>query len=418
MNSVKYDEWASHYDPYNLEMRCLKNCDISFKKKRVLEVGSGTGRFTKRILQDCEEITCIDPDVSAIGFLKESLSSSKIQIICGTLEATDLKENYYDYVVFPWSLYLISNQIEVLSLSKKYLKPNGSVIVLQAMAGEYEEETAILYNSYNPLKAYNKACEGIPSIVTDVFGNATVTTLTTFFEFDSIEQTIDCSLFFVEDEEGELPKEETVASLRNRLQMYLTNNGKIVMSDIVSIIIANKEESRLQMEEHGVLRVSLTTQQNENNTIFSCSIQNIGKKEIGLHNTFLFVDQGVYNEKNHSYEFPFLQKKFLGIDGIADEDCIGCALCRKGIVKYPKDTPHIREFYKKSGITPFCACYPLHHLSSKSILYMAPNETFTEELVLTLDPGVYRAILMCVPDQSTCDCMCSNKCFCVNSLKD
>ena len=418
MNSIKYDEWASHYDPYNLEMRCLKNCGIDFGKKKVLEIGSGTGRFTKRILQDCEEITCVDPDSDALSFLKETLPSKKMQVICGTLESVDLKPNYYDYIVFPWSLYLILNQKEVLTLSKKYLKLNGCVIVLQAMSGEYEEEAAILYHSYNPLKAYDHACGTIPALVADVFGNVTTTTLTTFFEFDSIDQTIDCSLFFAEDEEGRTPKEEAVSSLRKRLQSYLTDNGKVVMSDIVTVVIASKEESNQQMDEHGLLKVSLETQQNGDYTVFSCSIQNIGNKEIGLNNTFLFVDQGVYNSNNQSYEFPFLQKKYLGIAGIADEDCIGCALCRKGIAKYPKDATHISEFYKESGITPFCECYPLHHLSSKSILYMSPKETFTEELVLTLKPGVYRAILMCVPDQNTCDCMCCNKCFCVNTSRD
>ena len=417
MNSIKYDEWASHYDPYNLEMRCLRSCNISFAKKKVLEVGCGTGRFTKRILQDCEEITCVDPDTDAITFLRESLPSTKIHSICGTLETIESKTNYYDYVVFPWSLYLISNQKEVISLSKKYLKPNGCVIVLQAMSGEYEEETAILYNTYNPLKAYDTACERIPSIVANVFGNVTTTTLTTYFEFDSIDQTIDCSLFFVEDEEGKPPKEEAVLSLRNRLLSYLSNNGKVIMSDNVSIIIAAKKESELQVDEHGLLQVRLSTQQSGNNTIFSCRIKNIGNKEIGLNNTFLFVDQGVYNSNNRSYEFPFLQKKFLGIAGIADEDCIGSALCRKGMAKYPNDIPHINEFYKDSGITPFCECYKLRHLSSESILYMAPNETFSEELVVTLEPGVYRAVLMCVPDQNTGDCMCCNKCFCVNPWK-
>lgn len=167
------------------------------------------------------------------------------------------------------------------------------------------------------------------------------------------------------------------------------------------------------MEERGVLRVNLGTHISEAIVIFSCSIQNIGNTEIGLHNTFLFVDQGVYNSTNHAYEFPFLQKKFLGIKGVADEDCIGCALCREGRAKYPKDVSHIRQFYANCNLRPFTECYQLQHLSSASILYMAPNETFSEELVIKLEPGVYRAILMCVPDPKTCDCMCCNRCFCV-----
>ena len=167
------------------------------------------------------------------------------------------------------------------------------------------------------------------------------------------------------------------------------------------------------MEEHGILRVDLSTQQNGSNTVFSCSILNVGNVAIGLNNTYLFIDQGVYNSQNRSYEFPFFQKKFLGIEGVADEDCIGCAYCRKGKAEYPKEAPQISEFYKDKKVVPFCECYSLKHLSSSSILYMGPNERFTEELVLRLEPGVYRAILMCVPNPETCDCMCCNKCFCV-----
>ena len=163
----------------------------------------------------------------------------------------------------------------------------------------------------------------------------------------------------------------------------------------------------------GTLRVILDVKQSQNNTIFSCCIQNIGNTAIGLYNTFLFLDEGVFNPHNNLYEFPFLQKKYLGIEGVADEDCIGCAHCRKGDSTYPMQYPHIKQFYDEFRFEPFCQCYPLHHLSSNSILYMAPNESFTEELVVKLNKGVYRAILMCVPTPESCDCMCCNKCFVV-----
>ncbi len=241
MNSQKYAEWASHYDPQNLEIQLLHNHGLNFEGTKVLEIGCGTGRFTKRIIDSCSSITCIDPDENAIEYLKASIISPKLQIICGTLESVVLENDYFDYVVFPWSLYLIQNQYEVLSLSKQYLRPGGRIIILQAKSGEYEEEISALYNSYDSMMAYTKACDSLPALVSSVFETASTDTLNTFFVFDSIEQVIDCSLFFVEDEEGQTPSESSISKLRERLLAYLTPAGKVVMSDIVELIFSEKE---------------------------------------------------------------------------------------------------------------------------------------------------------------------------------
>ena len=59
MNGIKYAEWASHYDPENLEIKFLHTHGINFLNSRVIEVGCGTGRFTKRIINDCRDANCL-----------------------------------------------------------------------------------------------------------------------------------------------------------------------------------------------------------------------------------------------------------------------------------------------------------------------------------------------------------------------
>lgn len=163
------------------------------------------------------------------------------------------------------------------------------------------------------------------------------------------------------------------------------------------------------MEEKGLLRVNLDIRNCNDVTILSSSIANIGKGKIALGNTFLFIDQGIFDDKRHCYEFPFIQKKFLKMKGIADEDCIAAAQCKMGKPVYPIFCPHIEHFY--NGTNSFYNCYTLPHLSSQSILYMAPDEVFTEELVLKFNKGVYRALLVCVPNPESCDCICCNRNF-------
>lgn len=164
---------------------------------------------------------------------------------------------------------------------------------------------------------------------------------------------------------------------------------------------------------NGKLKVDLFVVHDGANVRLSCRIKNIGEEDVKLHNSYLFLDQGVFNAQTKCFEFPFLQKKYLGLEGIADEDCIGCAQCRKGEPRYPSDCEHIKQFYNEKKGDLFCCCYELPHLSSSSILYMAQDEQFSEEIILSLSPGVYRAILMCVPEAETCDCMCCNRCFTV-----
>ena len=174
---------------------------------------------------------------------------------------------------------------------------------------------------------------------------------------------------------------------------------------------SSRKRSYNMLEERGLLHVALDVYNYGAMTRFSCSISNIGSSNIELGNTFLFIDQGVFNEQDSSYKFPFLQKKFLGIDGISDDDCIMSAQCKKDEPIYPILYSHIIGFFGETSL--FHNCYSLPHLSSKSILYMAPHEVFSEELILKLNAGVYRAILVSVPAPESCDCICCNRCFCV-----
>lgn len=160
----------------------------------------------------------------------------------------------------------------------------------------------------------------------------------------------------------------------------------------------------------GLLRVSLEIKQFDDLSIFNCILTNIGYGEIALSNTYLFIDTGVYDEGNMAYSFPFIQKKFLHLADVDDKDCIMSDYCKKSICEYPIDNEFIQEFYRKvTSKDVFSKCFMLEHLSSKSILYMAPQETFNETIVLRFEKGVYRAILVSTPNN--CDCMCSNQCF-------
>lgn len=184
-------------------------------------------------------------------------------------------------------------------------------------------------------------------------------------------------------------------------------------------VICEKEElQNRQNNARGLLEVALaiTQDDNENIIIFDCSLRNIGNADIALGNTFLYIDQGVLDSESNSYMFPFLQKKFLNISGIANEDCVMCDNCRKSRAVYPRGVEHISDFFLKYNNEEIYAdCFALPHLSSASVLYMAPKEMFNETIAVRLSKGIYRAILVSVPKSDNCDCMCKNKCFLVKT---
>lgn len=240
MNGKKYYEWSKHYDPQKLELECLYSHGIDFNASTVLEVGCGTGRFTERILPTCKEVLSIDPDRDALDVLQKNIRSAKLSLKLGTLETLQIKENYFDYVVFPWSMYLIVNKLKNLKIAYNSLKFGGKLIVLQAKSGEYENEIAQLYSSYDSLSEYYSAWSVLEQLIKNVFGNVVCDSLCTYFYFDTIDQLIENSLFFIEDEEGILPGCEAIEDLKKRLTSYISLNGQIKMTDIVDVFISKK----------------------------------------------------------------------------------------------------------------------------------------------------------------------------------
>ena len=97
---------ALRIDPERNEVHALKAM-TDWRNKRVLEIGCGNGRLTRRLAHLGAQVEAIDPDRKLIAGAKKDLPgrlSDRMRFKVGS--ALDLKypEQTFDIVVFSWVL--------------------------------------------------------------------------------------------------------------------------------------------------------------------------------------------------------------------------------------------------------------------------------------------------------------------------
>lgn len=257
INALEYDLWSRNYDPENREIseinRVLQDyCGIisPWKGMRVLEIGCGTGRFTKRIIDEVVHVDAIDPDVDRINVFNKYLNLMNLENKCTTMSGTlnDFleicgQEEKYDLIVFSWSWAFIPDEQKEKNIlaALALLEENGAIISTMVEAGQYEE---IVYNicsqkngNYlNCLERNAVANEKLRKLLIDKPVFLAETIIDTYFQFGNYEimkNTIYSSL----------PNEEKISILD--VDSYFDNNsiindkkeGKIIISDVVRCIV-------------------------------------------------------------------------------------------------------------------------------------------------------------------------------------
>jgi 16S rRNA A1518/A1519 N6-dimethyltransferase RsmA/KsgA/DIM1 with predicted DNA glycosylase/AP lyase activity len=89
-------------DPEDHEFAALTAVAAPFRGARVLEIGCGDGRLTRRYVHDAASIVAIDPDAEAIAELTRDMPRVDARAI--GVEELDLPEHSVDVVLFAWSL--------------------------------------------------------------------------------------------------------------------------------------------------------------------------------------------------------------------------------------------------------------------------------------------------------------------------
>lgn len=89
-------------DPEDHEGAALDSAGVSCASRRVLEIGCGDGRLTRRFASTAGSIVAIDPDAEAVAELATDLPMVDARAV--GIEVLQLAPQSVDVVVFSWSL--------------------------------------------------------------------------------------------------------------------------------------------------------------------------------------------------------------------------------------------------------------------------------------------------------------------------
>ena len=92
------------HDPEQAEIAAIRTVLPSVAGRRVLEVGCGDGRLTRRYAADASTVTAIDPDAAAIAEFRAAPPAPHVTLYAIGFEQFVSPPASYDVVILSWSL--------------------------------------------------------------------------------------------------------------------------------------------------------------------------------------------------------------------------------------------------------------------------------------------------------------------------
>jgi 16S rRNA A1518/A1519 N6-dimethyltransferase RsmA/KsgA/DIM1 with predicted DNA glycosylase/AP lyase activity len=89
-------------DPEDNEAAAFASASVCFTARRVLEVGCGDGRLTRRYAHVAASVIAVDPDADAVAQLADELPTVDARPVA--FDQLVLPANSVDVVFFAWSL--------------------------------------------------------------------------------------------------------------------------------------------------------------------------------------------------------------------------------------------------------------------------------------------------------------------------
>lgn len=145
--NLEIKDYNEHKYIYNFDSDVMhkymfKSFNPFFVQGNCLELGSFKGDFTKRLLLNFNNITCVDASNEAIKTAKEKLGS-KVKFINSTFDDVELKEKY-DNIVLTHVLEHLDNPIKLLKkINDEWLSEKGKLFLVCPNANAASRQIAV-----------------------------------------------------------------------------------------------------------------------------------------------------------------------------------------------------------------------------------------------------------------------------------
>lgn len=131
-----YDLMAKNYDTNGywtrrdeiVEENCIREW-VRELSSPILDVGSGTGRYTTKFLREKKRIVSLDLSMQMLKITKEKVKSSKFIEVQGDAEALPFKSNSFNSLICNLAFDHFSNSDIAISEFERVLKKKGKCII-------------------------------------------------------------------------------------------------------------------------------------------------------------------------------------------------------------------------------------------------------------------------------------------------
>jgi len=119
---------GASYSRQRLE-RCLGAPVESLRGKKVLECGSGAGRFTELLVRNAGALACIDLSIAVDANKRNCSQFGEYLIVQGDIHSSPLPKQYFDVVVCLGVIQHTSNPEKTIASLAQHVKPGGQLVI-------------------------------------------------------------------------------------------------------------------------------------------------------------------------------------------------------------------------------------------------------------------------------------------------
>lgn len=185
----------------------------------------------------------------------------------------------------------------------------------------------------------------------------------------------------------------------NDIEVYISAVA-VILTIVGYILSVTNNLIAQQMDTALILEVDIVTK--GNHAIITCTIENKGLDRISNMEFYVFIDQPILTTDIGIYKANHVLKH----DCTHKYNCKFSELCICGrINEYPE------EFRIPESEGSYYGFKKLDFLSPESVLYINSGERFSEDVVVKLDKGVYRVLLIGIFGKKKNGCSCANRQF-------